>query len=475
MLQMLLQKKFINLLGSKVEIKNINTIYFLGIGGIGMSALARYLKHQGKTVFGYDKTPTPLIKQLIEEGIEIHFDENPDRFGSVPDLVVITPAIPKDHKELIWLQENKAHIVKRSELLGIITKEIYTIGVAGTHGKTTISSIIAHMLRISGKDPLAFIGGITKNYNSNLLLSDTNKIAVVEADEFDRSFLTLFPEIAVVSAMDADHLDVYGDKEHLCESFFMFINQVKPDGTLVIKSGLPFPDKLPKSVITYGFEATATVHATNIKVTQGKYYYDVCNGNDLLFSVKAGVPGDHNILNSLAAIAVGIVLKIPAALMKKTIETYSGVQRRFDYRINDSELVYIDDYAHHPEEIKAFLGSVKQLYPDKKITGIFQPHLFSRTRDFADEFAASLSMLDEVILLDIYPARELPIKGIDSKMLLDKIKNVSRKDLYSKDELIEKLVGRNLQVLLTIGAGDIDQLVLPIEKTLNNFLKIYKL
>lgn len=457
-----------------MEIKDLKTVYFIGIGGIGMSALARYFKSAGKNVWGYDRTQTHLTKELENEGIPIHYSDEPDSFNEVPDLVVYTPAVPKEHKELAWLQQHGVVIKKRSEVLGLITKDTYSIGIAGTHGKTTITSMVAHMLRVAGKDPFAFVGGITKNYNSNLLLSQSNEISVVEADEFDRSFLKLFPDIAVISAMDADHLDIYGDKEHLTESFFLYAAQIKQGGTLILKKSLPVPADLQAKLFTYGIEGTADLYATDLRVEEGHYYYTiVCNGEPLC-SVKAGIPGVHNVENALAAAAVGVCTGVSKEFIKEAIETYKGVQRRFDYRIDEKELVFIDDYAHHPEEIKAFLRSVRELYPSKKITGIFQPHLFTRTRDFATEFAKSLEMLDEVILLDIYPARELPIPGIDSQMLLDKITGVKRKDLYKKEELIESLVGRNLEVLVTIGAGDIDKLVEPIEKTLKNILKFVK-
>lgn len=457
-----------------MEIKDLKTIYFIGIGGIGMSALARYFKSVGKNVWGYDKTQTHLTTELEKEGIPVHYTDESGLFNDVPDLVVYTPAVPKEHKELLWLQQHNAVIKKRSEVLGMITKDTFSIGVAGTHGKTTITSMVAHMLRQAGKDPFAFIGGITKNYKSNLLLSQTSEISVVEADEFDRSFLKLFPDIAVISAMDADHLDIYGDKEHLTESFFLYAEQIKKGGTLILKKSLPVPAGLKAKLFTYGLDESADIFAADIRVEEGHYFFTIIYKGQKMCSVKAGIPGLHNVENAVASAAVGVCIGLSGEEIKKAIETYLGVQRRFDYRIDEKELVFIDDYAHHPEEIKAFLRSVRQLYPDKKITGIFQPHLFTRTRDFADGFAQSLELLDEVILLDIYPARELPIPGITSQMLLDKISGVKRKDLYNKDELIEALVGRTIEVLVTIGAGDIDRLVEPIEKTLMNILKLTK-
>jgi len=454
------------------DIGKIKKVYFLGIGGIGMSALAKYFKAKGARVSGYDKTTTPLTDELIREGIPIHFEEKINLIPKDIDLVIYTPAVPKDHKEYVYLKEKGYDIRKRAEILGIITKNSYTVAVSGTHGKTTITSMIAHILKQSGMDIYSFIGGISKNYKSNLILSEKNSIAVVEADEFDRSFLQLHPDIAVISAMDADHLDIYGNRDYLVDSFRLFANQIKDNGILFLKKSLKLTGVISKTK-TYSAKEKADYFADDIKVKNENFYYTInCPGN-IKISVKAGVPGLHNVENAVAASAVALNLGVKPENIKKALQSYSGVCRRFDYRIKEKEFVFIDDYAHHPEEIKACINAAKKLYPDRKITGIFQPHLYSRTRDLAEGFAESLAMLDELILLDIYPARELPIKGVTSEMLLKKIK-IKNKIVCSKEILIEELIKRKLEVLITLGAGDIDQLVEPIEKSLKNILKITK-
>ena len=455
-----------------IDLKKIKTIYFLGIGGIGMSALARYFNQSGMKVSGYDKTPTPLTDELISEGISVHFEDDVKHIPKKVDLVIYTPAIPKDHKEFMYLKENNYELHKRAEILGQIVKNSYTIAVSGTHGKTTITSMIAHILKQSGKDVFSFIGGITKNYKSNLILSDKNSIAVVEADEFDRSFLQLYPDIAVISSMDADHLDIYGSKDYLVESFRLFANQIRENGKLFLKKSLQLTG-VNAEVVSYSAKQKADYFAKDIKVENGSFYYTICAPDKLSISVKAGIPGLHNVENAMAAAAVALACGVKPAAIKKGLETYSGVSRRFDYRIKENELVFIDDYAHHPEEIKACIHAARELYPGKKITGVFQPHLFTRTRDLSEGFAESLAKLDELILLDIYPARELPIEGVTSLALLDKIK-MKNKIVCSKENLIEELVKRKLDILITIGAGDIDQLVEPIEKSLKNILKVIK-
>jgi UDP-N-acetylmuramate--alanine ligase len=454
------------------DLKKIKRIYFLGIGGIGMSALARYFNWKGIRVSGYDKTPTPLTAELIKEGIPVHFDENISALPKGIGLVIYTPAIPKEHKELVYLRKNNFEIRKRAEILGMITEGVFTVAVSGTHGKTTITSMIAHIMKQAGKDIFSFIGGISKNYRSNLVCSKNNSIAVVEADEFDRSFLQLHPDIAVISAMDADHLDIYGSKDYLVESFRLFADQVKKNGKLFLKKSLDLKNVNP-AVITYSAKEKADFYAKDIRIEKGSFYFTVCCPGNKKIQIKAGVPGMHNVENAVAAAAVAVELGIKPADIKKALQTYSGVVRRFDYRIKEKELIFIDDYAHHPEEIKACVNAAKELYPDKKITGIFQPHLYSRTRDLADGFAKSLAMFDELILLDIYPARELPIKGVTSEMLLKKVK-MKNKMLCSREDLVEELIKRKLEVLITIGAGDIDQLVGPIEKSLKNILKVTK-
>ncbi|NTW31756.1 MAG: UDP-N-acetylmuramate--L-alanine ligase [Bacteroidetes bacterium] len=454
------------------DIKKIKSIYFLGIGGIGMSALARYFKAIGVNVSGYDKTSTTLTNELIKENITVHFDENIDSIPKDTELVIYTPAIPADNKEYIYLKENGYDLRKRAEILGLITQNSFTVAITGTHGKTTITSMVAHILKQSGKDVFSFIGGISKNYNSNLILSEKNSIAVVEADEFDRSFLQLHPDIAVISAMDADHLDIYGSKDYLVESFALFAKQIKENGILFLKKSLTL-NNVAVPVKSYSANEKADYFASNVKVENGSYYYTINCPDNIEINIKSKVPGLHNVENAIAATAVAIKTGISPNEIKNALQTYSGVKRRFDYRINEKELVFIDDYAHHPEEIKACLLAVKELYPDKKITGVFQPHLYSRTRDLEDGFAQSLSMLDELILLEIYPARELPIKGVTSQSLLDKVK-MDNKMLCSKEKLIEELIRKNPEVLITIGAGDIDQLVEPIEKSLKNILKIIR-
>jgi len=455
-----------------IDFKKVKNIYFLGIGGIGMSALARYFNHNGMKVSGYDKTPTPLTDHLISEGIPVHFVDDIKYIPKKVDLVIYTPAIPKEHKEFIYLNEKGYALHKRAEILGEIVKDSYTIAVSGTHGKTTITSMIAHILKQSGKDVFSFIGGISKNYKSNLILSDKNSIAVVEADEFDRSFLQLHPDIAVISSMDADHLDIYGSKDYLVESFRLFANQIRKDGKLFLKKGLQLSG-VNADVSSYSAKLKADYYAKDIHVKNGSFYYTICAPNKVLISVKAGIPGLHNIENAIVAAAIALNCGVKPTAIKKGLETYTGVSRRFDYRIKEENLVFIDDYAHHPEEIKACIHAARELYPGKKITGVFQPHLFTRTRDLAEGFAESLAKLDELILLDIYPARELPIKDITSEALLSKIK-MKNKMVCSKEGLIEELVKRNLEVLITIGAGDIDQLVEPIEKSLRNILKAIK-
>jgi UDP-N-acetylmuramate--alanine ligase len=463
--------------------KNITHIYFLGIGGIGMSALARYFKAMGKNVSGYDKTPTKLTDELVAEGISIHFEDNIDLIendykSQVSDLksqilIVYTPAVPKDHSEYIFFNSNGFNIKKRAEVLGLITESARTIAVAGTHGKTTTSSLVAHILKIAGLDPSAFLGGITQNYNTNLLLSKAlgknestaDSLVVVEADEYDRSFLTLHPEIAVITSVDADHLDIYGDKSHVEESFSMFADLVEKK--LIVKKSIADKIRSSKKKLTYSVDDHyADYYAMDIKIEGGFYHYSIHTPKGILMNVTMGLPGKHNVENSVAAAAIACELNIADVFIKEALRTFGGVKRRFDYQIKTENLVYIDDYAHHPEELKATISSAREMYPGKKITGIFQPHLFSRTRDFADEFANSLDLLDECILLEVYPARELPIEGVNSQMLLDKMKCVNKK-LFTKTELTESIAHENIEVLLTMGAGDIDKLVEPIKNKLS--------
>ncbi|MBI4931259.1 MAG: UDP-N-acetylmuramate--L-alanine ligase [Bacteroidetes bacterium] len=465
---------------------NIKYVYFLGIGGIGMSALARYFNAMGKSVSGYDKTKTALTDELISEGINIHFEDNveliqPEARSQKPEtLVVLTPAVPKEHSELKYFQKNGYIIKKRAETLGAITEQAFTIAVAGTHGKTTTSSLIAHILKSSEVDCTAFLGGITQNYGTNLLLSEKLKkkkskikpIIVVEADEYDRSFLTLHPDIAVITSVDADHLDIYGDKKQMEETYAQFSSQVKDGGLLVIKKGV---DKVllvekNENKITYSLQHSSDYYARKIAIKKGDYIFDVVTPEQTIRGVVLGIPGKHNVENAVASVAVAQRMNVYSGNIKNALASFKGVKRRFEYHIKTSNLVYIDDYAHHPEELRACISAVKEMYPQKKITGVFQPHLFTRTRDFANEFARSLELLDELILLDIYPAREKPIEGVTSEMLLSKVRTKNKK-LVSKKELVKEIKERKVEVLITLGAGDIDTLVEPIAKELLSRIK----
>lgn len=461
-----------------MELTKISHIYFLGIGGIGMSALARYFLSIGIEVAGYDKTPTRLTEELQQEGMRIHFEDDvtkiPSSFKSASEkstvLIVYTPAVPRDHSEYVFFNSNGFTIKKRSEVLGMIAATSYTVGVAGTHGKTTTSSLTAHILKTAQLDPSAFLGGITQNYNTNLLLSEQLKnnsikpLLVVEADEYDRSFLTLFPEIAVITSVDADHLDIYGDESHVLESYALFAKQVK--NTLIIKNTIASKIHVAIRKVTYSvIDASATYFAQNVRISNGAYHYDIVTPKAVFTDMTLGLPGLHNVENSIAAVAVAVELGVSEDFIRQALASFKGVRRRFDYHIKTDALVFIDDYAHHPAELKAAISSAKELYPHKKITGIFQPHLYSRTRDFADEFAESLDLLDECILLDIYPARELPIAGIDSNLLVRKMKSGS-KMVCSKKDLVKEISNRNIEILITMGAGDIDTLVLPLKDEL---------
>lgn len=445
-----------------------------------MSALARYFKTMGKSVSGYDKTPSRLTDELISEGINIHFEDDIDFIKSEIKnlksevLVVYTPAIPKDHRELNYFKTNNFNIKKRAEVLGMITENSYSIGVAGTHGKTTTSSLIAHVLKTAGLDPSAFLGGITQNYNTNLLLSNNLKnselqtkntgLIVVEADEYDRSFLTLHPEIAVITSVDADHLDIYGDKKYMEESYSLFASQVK--SKLILKKSIVKNITSGKEVITYSVkDSTSDYFAQNIKIVDAAYHFEVVTPAGVFKNMSLGLPGLHNVENSIAAIAVACLMNISETAIREALKTFRGVKRRFDYQIKTDKLIFIDDYAHHPEELKACINSAKEMYPGKKITGIFQPHLFTRTRDFSDDFAKSLDLLDECILMEIYPARELPIEGVSSKMLLDKMK-LPNKSICQKKDLLKFVSEKKLDVLLTLGAGDIDTFVEPLKNEL---------
>ena len=447
-----------------MNLKHIHSVYFIGIGGIGMSALARYFVAKDLKVGGYDKTKTDITATLENLGISIHFE---DQIACIQDeflnkehtLVVYTPAIPKDHKQLNYFKSNGFEVLKRSTVLGEITKQTFCMAVAGTHGKTTTTSILGHLLNACNVQVTAFLGGISENYNSNLILNGTD-VTVVEADEFDRSFLTLSPDYACITSMDADHLDIYGDASELVKSFEDFSKKIKPNGKLFVKNGLPIQG------ITYGIEDNSDYSVQNIKIINGSYVFDVKTPNALLENFKFSLPGRHNLSNALIALAMTVEYGIPKPQLAKALASYKGVKRRFTYQIKNEDLVFIDDYAHHPEEINAVHQAVREMYPEKKVLAVFQPHLFSRTKDFGDDFAKSLSCFDEIILLDIYPARELPIEGISSEWLLNKIDNTNKK-LVQKSELIQHIKSSSAHVVLTIGAGDIGEEVKHIKKALS--------
>jgi UDP-N-acetylmuramate--alanine ligase len=449
-----------------VDIKNIKKAYFIGIGGIGMSALARYFRFHGKEVSGYDKTSTPLTRQLTEEGIPVHYEDNPAAIPKDVDLVVYTPAVPKDHQELAWYRDHDYPLFKRSDVLGAITNSSFNICVAGTHGKTTVSTMIAHILRHSGYGCNAFLGGIAVNYNSNFW-SDRRNVCVVEADEYDRSFLKLSPDIAVITAMDADHLDIYGTADAVQQAFIDFSGRVKPGGLLLSKQGLALDSDVH---LTYGLTDNADFYASDITVDQGEYRFNVQTGDWKLKQALLPMGGRHNVENATAAITVAHRLGITADKIIAALAAFRGVKRRFEYIVRTKDRVYIDDYAHHPEELKALIGGARHLFGEMTCTIIFQPHLFSRTRDFADGFAASLDEADEVLLLPIYPARELPIEGVTSELIAGKM-TTGKARVVSKEQALsivkDKVDQGSLQLLITAGAGDIDSLVEPIRRLLN--------
>ncbi|MCL2413638.1 MAG: UDP-N-acetylmuramate--L-alanine ligase [Bacteroidales bacterium] len=446
-----------------MNFETLKHIYFLGIGGIGMSALARFFASKNVKISGYDRTRTPLCEELENEGMDVHYIEDVNLIPKDIDLVIYTPAIPKDNVEFVHLQNSGIPVLKRSKILGLITQNMTGVCIAGTHGKTTISTLIAHLLTQSEVKCNAFLGGIAKNYNSNLILSKTSQIAVIEADEFDRSFLKLHPQIAVISSIDADHLDIYGTKNAMEQSFSEFANLVPHNGFLFQKYGTPNFGKAHK---TYHLTDTnADYYTSNLHVENGTYHFDFHAPDFNWKNLKMVYPGLHNVENAVIAVAVAHLLGATETEIRNGLKTFSGIKRRFDVHIKTGNLIYIDDYAHHPEEIKACIESVKSLFPNRKITGIFQPHLYSRTRDFADDFAKSLSLLDTLILLDIYPARELPIEGVSSEILLEKC-TCPNKILTTKSNLLKILKTQPLDVLVTMGAGDIDQVVERIIKML---------
>lgn len=453
-----------------MDIKTIHHVYFIGVGGIGMSAIARYFNALGKNVAGYDKVSKPLTDELIQEGINIHFSDDiskiPLEFKNKENtLIIYTPAVPKKHTELNYFIDRGFEIKKRSEVLGIISQEKRCIAVAGTHGKTTITTMISHLMRQSRMGCNAFLGGISKNYKTNYLVDKESKYVVVEADEFDRSFLKLNPQKAIITAVDADHLDIYSDENDLKEAFKQFINQIHSGGKLIIKAGLDFniPQRKDIDIYTYSLNTNSDFKAENIRIENGLYVFDFVGICGRIDNLKLGLPGLLNVENAVAAIAMASISGVHNDEIFNALAKFKGIQRRFDYQINREDFVYIDDYAHHPEELKASIGSAKELFQNKKVTGIFQPHLYTRTRDFAEGFANSLDLLDEIILLDIYPAREEPIAGVTSKIIFDKIKN-QNKTMCTKAELMDVLKNKKTEILMTLGAGDIDEFVEPIKK-----------
>jgi UDP-N-acetylmuramate--alanine ligase len=455
-----------------MEFSAIKKIYFIGIGGIGMSALARYFHLHGAEVYGYDRTATDLTRALEAEGMHVHYDDDVAQIPEGIDLVVFTPAVPKEHAELNWFLQNGYPIKKRAEVLGIISRAKHCIAIAGTHGKTTTSTMTTHLLRACGVDATAFVGGISGNLGSNFVEGQSDWV-VVEADEYDRSFLHLTPEIAIINSIDPDHLDIYGTEEEVVKTYKQFARQIKPGGKLIYRHGLPLEDVEAElqaagcHVFTFGIEE-GNYEAYNIHIEDGQVAFDlqIHHSSFIIHHLKLNYPGNHNVLNATAAIAAtlsagGFTPELPAALAD-----FKGVKRRFETIFKNENVVYVDDYAHHPAELEAAISAARMLYPDRKLTGIFQPHLYTRTRDFATGFATALDLLDECILLDIYPARELPIPGVTSAMIagLMQNKNVT---LTSKIDLLEVLKTRKLDVLMTMGAGDVDTMIEPIKALLS--------
>lgn len=445
--------------------KATKQLYFLGIGGIGMSALARYFHHLGYQISGYDLTSSPLTKALENEGMSIHYQVDTDKIPQNPEMVIYTPAIPKDHPEFIFCQQNNFPLIKRAALLGKISQQYYTVAVAGTHGKTSISAIVAHLLKNAGQQISAFIGGITKNYRSNLILSDSTEVFVVEADEFDRSFLLLQPNIGIISSMDADHLDIYDNHDSLNKAFIDFSHQINSSGWLIYHISLAPHFKGTGKRLSYGIDPKADLKATHVHINNHHFVFDIEHKEGSIKKIALQVPGLHYIENALAATGVALELGLTAEEIKDGLMSFKGVERRFDIRIDNDKLVYIDDYAHHPEEIRVTIEAVKMLYPNKRVLGIFQPHLYSRTRDFATEFAQSLDSLDTVALMPIYPAREKPLAGITSHTILD-LMNLEDTFLVEKSELLQFIQEQSFDILLTMGAGDIGQMVSAIEQKL---------
>lgn len=447
-----------------MDLLKLNKVYFLGIGGIGMSALARWFANNGTHIFGYDKTKTKLTEELSKENMQIHYDDNPDLIPEDIELIVYTPAIPKENKEYQFLTNSGIPFLKRSKVLGLISEIYYTIAVSGTHGKTTISSIIAHILNYNNEKLTAFVGGICNNFNSNLVVSNNSNVMVAEADEYDKSFLNLSPDIIIVSSTDADHLDIYGDKNYMLSTFKEFTKKLPEAGHLILNKKVEELKGNQNNTYTYSYQGNSLFTSENIRYNDNEVLFDLKIESKLYKDFSLKIPGQHNVENATAAIAAAYIYGLEIPQIKEAVAEYSGVQRRFDIK-HTGKQIYIDDYAHHPEELKACIKAARNMNKGKKITGVFQPHLYSRTRDFANEFAKSLELLDEIILIDIYPAREKPIEGINSKYLLSLI---NKKDKYfvEKEDLLAFISEKKPEVLLTLGAGNIDKFVEPINKLL---------
>lgn len=450
-----------------MNVNDIKRVYFIGIGGIGMSALARFFNSRGAMVSGYDRTETDLTHQLEKEGIAIHYTDEVSKVNNEAQLVIYTPAIPEDNQELTWYRDQNYPVYKRSDVLQWITEHLFSVTVAGTHGKTTISTMIAYLLREAGLGCNAFLGGVSANYNSNYWSSDT-PTAVIEADEYDRSFLKLNPDVAVLTAIDADHLDIYGTVEDMEEAFIQYTKNIKHNGTLIVKHGVKrMKDLKAAHVLTYSLQNDAAdIYGKNIMQKDGGYVFDVVIKDEEIEQVKLNIGGMHNVENAIAAIAVANSLAVDTGAIKYAMEEFKGVKRRFEYIVKNEDVVYIDDYAHHPEELASLIKSAKQLFSKKRCVVAFQPHLYSRTRDLAEGFANSLDLADEVILLDIYPAREKPIVGVNAEMIAEKMSNPNC-TVLSKEGLLEYVKVAPIELLITAGAGDIDKLVKPIKEILD--------
>ena len=456
-----------------MDVNTLKAVYFIGAGGIGMSALVRYFLSIGKKVAGYDRTPSELTQRLIAEGADIHYEENveyiPNEFHNPnTTLVVYTPAIPATHAELIYFQSKGFTIQKRSQVLGLLTQSGKGLCVAGTHGKTTTSTMTAHLLHQSSIGCNAFLGGISKNYSTNLLLSDSSEYVVIEADEFDRSFHWLTPFATIITATDADHLDIYGTKEAYLESFNHYTSLIRPGGALIIRKGIELEPRLQEGVTLYTYSREeGDFHAENIRIGNGEIIFDYVSPFGNIKDIQLGVPVAINIENGVAAMALAQISGVNNEEIKSAMASFGGVDRRFDFKIKNDKVVFLSDYAHHPEEIKQSILSMRALYGDKKLTGVFQPHLYTRTRDFYQEFAQSLSLLDEVILTDIYPARELPIEGVSSQLIYDHLRTDMEKTLCKKEDVLDILANKNIEVLITLGAGDIENYAPQICEILN--------